>query len=136
MLGQPLDQTFSYDRHTVFVLWHGRVPTVVLPGQLHTGDSVTVRIRAPRSFSLAQVEQVPANHVGDHPPRADPQPCREGPLRRPLSRLGPGEEVAHELKRLLGCSAWAVCELSSSTTNSEPGIALVGSLDDAGVTSS
>jgi len=66
MLGQALDQSFSYDRHTVFVLWHGRVPTVVSPGQLHTGDSVTVRIRAPRSFSLAQVEQVPANHVGDH----------------------------------------------------------------------
>ena len=66
MLGQPLDQTFSYDRHTVFVLWQGRVPTVVSPGQLHTGDRVTVRIRAPRAFSLAQVEQVPANHVGDH----------------------------------------------------------------------
>ncbi|MFL5933979.1 MAG: hypothetical protein ACJ755_08990 [Gaiellaceae bacterium] len=68
MLGQPLDQTFSYDRHTVFVLWQGRVPTVISPGQLHTGDRVTVRIRAPRAFSLAQVEQVPANHVGDHEP--------------------------------------------------------------------
>jgi hypothetical protein len=66
MLGQALDQRFSYDRHTVFVLWQGRVPTVVSPGQLHTGDRVTVRIRAPRSFSLAQVEKVPANHVGDH----------------------------------------------------------------------
>ena len=66
MLGQALDQTFSYDRHTVFVVWQGRVPTVVSPGQVHTGDSVTVRIRAPRSFSLAQVEQVAANHVGDH----------------------------------------------------------------------
>lgn len=68
MLGQPLDQRFSYDRHTVFVMWQGRVPTVVSPGQLHTGDRVTVRIRAPRAFSLAQVEQVPANHVGDHGP--------------------------------------------------------------------
>ncbi|MFL5924159.1 MAG: hypothetical protein ACJ74S_09345 [Gaiellaceae bacterium] len=68
MLGQPLDQTFSYDRHTVFVLWQGRVPTVISPGQLHTGDRVTVRIRAPRAFSLVQVEQVPANHVGDHEP--------------------------------------------------------------------
>lgn len=68
MLGQPLDQTFSYDRHTVFVLGQGRVPTVISPGQLHTGDRVTVRIRAPRAFSLVQVEQVPANHVGDHEP--------------------------------------------------------------------
>jgi hypothetical protein len=66
MLGQPLDQTFSYDRHTVFVLWQHGIPTVVSPGQLHTGDRVTVRIRAPRAFSLAQVEQVPANHIGDH----------------------------------------------------------------------
>lgn len=66
MLGQALDQTFSYDRHTVFVLWQHGVPTVISPGSLHTGDRVTVRIRAPHAFSLAQVEQVPANHVGDH----------------------------------------------------------------------
>jgi hypothetical protein len=66
MLGQALDQTFSYDGHTVFVLWQGRVPTLVSPGQLHPGDRVTVRIRAPHAFSLAQVEAVAANHVGDH----------------------------------------------------------------------
>lgn len=66
MLGQALDQTFSYDGHTVFVVWQGRVPTVVSPGQLHPGDRVTVRIRAPHAFSLAQVEAVAANHVGDH----------------------------------------------------------------------
>ena len=66
MLGQALDQSFSYDRHTVFVVWQHGVPTVVSPGSLHTGDRITVRIRAPHAFSLAQVEQVPANHVGDH----------------------------------------------------------------------
>lgn len=70
MLGQPLDQTFRYDSHTIFVLWQGRVPTVVSPGQLHTGDRISVRIRAPQRFSLAEVEQVPANHVGDHEPAA------------------------------------------------------------------
>jgi hypothetical protein len=70
MLGQPLDQTFRYDGHTIFVLWQGRVPTVISPGQLHVGDSISVRIRAPHAFSLAQVEQVPANHVGDHEPAA------------------------------------------------------------------
>jgi hypothetical protein len=68
MLGQPLDETFHYDAHTVFVLWQGRVPTVISPGQLHAGDHVSVRIRAPRSYSLAQAEQVAANHVGDHEP--------------------------------------------------------------------
>jgi hypothetical protein len=70
MLGQPLDQTFSYDAHTIFVLWHGRVPTVISPGQLGVGDKISVRIRAPRSYSLSQIEQVPANHVGDHEPGA------------------------------------------------------------------
>jgi hypothetical protein len=68
MLGQPLDQTFSYDRHTVFVMWRGGVPTAVSPGALHTGDRITVRIRAPHWFSLAQVEQVPANHIADRQP--------------------------------------------------------------------
>jgi hypothetical protein len=68
MLGQPLNQTFTYDGHTIFVLWHGRVPTVISPSQLRVGDRISVRIRAPGSFALGQVEQVPANHVGDHQP--------------------------------------------------------------------
>jgi hypothetical protein len=70
MLGQPLNELFRYDGHTVFVLWQGRVPTVISPGQLKVGDKISVRIRAPRSFSLAEVEQVPANHIGDHEPGA------------------------------------------------------------------
>jgi hypothetical protein len=70
MLGQPLDESFRYDAHTVFVLWQGRVPTVISPGSLHAGDHISVRIRAPRSYSLAQAEQVAANHVGDHEPAA------------------------------------------------------------------
>jgi hypothetical protein len=68
MLGQPLDQTFSYDGHTVFVLWVNGVPHVISPSQLVVGDRISVRIRAPRAYSLAQVEAVPANHVGDHEP--------------------------------------------------------------------
>ena len=51
-----------------FVLWHGRVPTPISPSQLHAGDRISVRIRAPGAFALGQVEQVPANHVGDHQP--------------------------------------------------------------------
>jgi hypothetical protein len=68
MLGQPINQTFTYDAHTIFVLWHGRVPTPISPSQLGVGDRISVRIRAPGSFALGQVEQVPANHVGDHQP--------------------------------------------------------------------
>ena len=68
MLGQPLNQAFAYDAHTIFVVWQGRVPTVISPSQLRVGDRISVRIRAPGSFAVGQVEQVPANHVGDHQP--------------------------------------------------------------------
>jgi hypothetical protein len=68
MLGQPLDQSFSYGRRTVFVLWQGGVPTVISPSQLRVGDRISVRVRAPRSFSLQQAEQVAAGHIGDHEP--------------------------------------------------------------------
>jgi hypothetical protein len=72
MLGQPLDQSFTYDDGTIFLLWQGRVPTVIGPSQLQAGDRITVRIRASRASTLAQVEATPANHVGDHEP-APPQ---------------------------------------------------------------
>ena len=69
MLGQSaVDQTFSYDNGTIFLLWQGRVPTVTDPSQLKAGDRITVRVRAPRASTLAQVEATPAAHVGDHEP--------------------------------------------------------------------
>ena len=68
MLGQPLDQTFSYDSHTIFVLWQNGIPTVIQPQQMVVGDRISVRIRAPQRYSLGQVEGVPANHVGNHEP--------------------------------------------------------------------
>src|SRR3954466_3306449 len=48
MLGAAVDETFTYDSHTVFVLWQGRVPTVISATQLQAGDRVSVRVRAPR----------------------------------------------------------------------------------------
>jgi hypothetical protein len=68
MLGQSLDQTFSYDDGTIFLLWQGKVPTVIDASQLKAGDRITIRIRAPRVDTLAQVEAVAAAHVGDHEP--------------------------------------------------------------------
>jgi hypothetical protein len=68
MLGQPLDETFSYSRGTVFVLWQGGVPTLISPSQLRVGDRISIRLRAPRGSSLQQAEQVPAGHIGDHEP--------------------------------------------------------------------
>jgi hypothetical protein len=73
MLGQSLDQSFAYDDGTIFLLWQGGTPTVIGPSQLRAGDRITVRIRAPRDSSLAQVEATPAAHVGDHEPAPKPE---------------------------------------------------------------
>jgi hypothetical protein len=68
MLGQAVDQTFSYGRRTVFIRWQGRVPTLISPSQLTVGDRISVRIRARGNSSLAQVEATPANHIAAHEP--------------------------------------------------------------------
>jgi hypothetical protein len=73
MLGQSLDQSFTYDDGTIFLMWQGRVPTVIGPSQLRAGDRITVRIRAPRNATLAEVEAKPAAHVGDHEPAPAPE---------------------------------------------------------------
>ena len=68
LVGQSADQTFSYGDDTIFLLWQGKVPTVIDPSQLKAGDRITIRIRAPFRSSLSQVESTPARHVGDHEP--------------------------------------------------------------------
>jgi hypothetical protein len=68
LLGQSSDQTFTYDDNTIFLLWQGKVPSVIAASQLKAGDRITVRIRAPRLSTLAQIEATPARHVGDHEP--------------------------------------------------------------------
>ena len=73
MLGQSLDQSFTYDDGTIFLMWHSGVPTVIGPSQLQAGDRITVRIRAPRSDTLSQVEATPVAHVGDHEPAPAPE---------------------------------------------------------------
>ena len=68
LLGATGDQTFATGSETIFLLWQGKVPTVIGASQLKTGDRVTVRIRAKAGSSLADVESTPARHVGDHEP--------------------------------------------------------------------
>jgi hypothetical protein len=68
LLGQSVDQTFTYGEDTIFLLWQGKVPSVIDASQLKAGDRITVRIRSPFRSTLAQVEATPANHVGDHEP--------------------------------------------------------------------
>lgn len=72
LIGQSSDQAFSYDANTVFLLWQGKVPSVIDASQLKAGDRITVRIRAPKRSTLAQVEATPAKHVGDHEPANAP----------------------------------------------------------------
>jgi hypothetical protein len=68
MLGQPLDESFSYGNRTIFILWRSGVPSLISPSQLKVGDRISIRIRASRVDSLQQAELVPATHVGDHEP--------------------------------------------------------------------
>ena len=68
MIGQSNQQTFTYGPETIFLLWQGKVPSVIAPSQLTVGERVTIRIRAPRRSTLSQVESTPARHVGEHEP--------------------------------------------------------------------
>jgi hypothetical protein len=68
LIGQSLQQSFTYGPETIFLLWQGKVPTVISASQLTVGDRVTVRIRAPRGSTLSDVESMPAVHIGEHEP--------------------------------------------------------------------
>jgi hypothetical protein len=70
LVGQSADQTFTVGGETIFLLWQGKVPTVIDASKLVVGDKIVVRIRAPKGSSLAQIEATAANHVGDREPAA------------------------------------------------------------------
>ena len=70
MIGQSADQTFTFGGETIFLLWQGKVPTVIDASKLVVGDKIVVRIRAAKGSSLAQVEATAANHIGDREPAA------------------------------------------------------------------
>jgi hypothetical protein len=73
LIGQPSGQTFSFDSHTIVLLWQGKVPTLITPAQLEVGDRFVIRVRADRGASLAEVEATPAAHLADREPaRAAP----------------------------------------------------------------
>lgn len=68
LIGQSSDQSFAFGGDTIFLLWQGKVPTVIDATKLVVGDRIVVRIRAPQRSSLSQVESTPAKHVGDREP--------------------------------------------------------------------
>ena len=68
LIGQSQSQIFTTGGDTIFLLWQGKVPTVIDASKLVVGDRIVVRIRAAAHSSLAQVEAAAANHVGDREP--------------------------------------------------------------------
>jgi hypothetical protein len=68
LVGQSADQSFAVGEDTIFLLWRGKVPTVIDASKLVVGDRIVVRVRAPRGSTLAQVEATAAKHVGDREP--------------------------------------------------------------------
>jgi uncharacterized surface anchored protein len=66
MLGQSVEQTFSYGDATEFLQWTGGVPKVVQADDLDAGDYVRVNVRAPRGSSLDTIESTNAFLIGDH----------------------------------------------------------------------
>ena len=70
LVGSSADQSFTFGENTIFLLWQGKVPTVIDASKLVVGDRIVVRIRAARGASLGEVESTPANHIGDREPAA------------------------------------------------------------------
>jgi hypothetical protein len=70
LIGQSADQTFTFGGETIFLLWQGRVPTVIDASKLVAGDRIVVRIRADKGSTLPQIEATAADHIGDREPAA------------------------------------------------------------------
>ena len=68
LIGAGRAETFTTGEGTIFLLWQGKVPTVIDATKLVVGDRIVVRIRAAAHSSLAQVAATAANHVGDREP--------------------------------------------------------------------
>jgi hypothetical protein len=66
LLGQSSTQTFTTGAQTIFLLWQGKVPTVISSSQLQVGDRVVIRERATKGSTLAQVEASAAKRVAAH----------------------------------------------------------------------
>jgi hypothetical protein len=66
LVGQSSQQTFATGGETIFLLWQGKVPTVIGSSDLKAGDLVVVRVRAAAGSTLAQVTSTAATRVAEH----------------------------------------------------------------------
>ena len=70
LIGQSSTQTFAVGGETIFLVWQGKVPSVIDLAHLTVGDRMVVRIRAPKGSSLADILAKPANRVAAREPKA------------------------------------------------------------------
>ncbi len=71
LIGSSSEQSFTFGAGTIFLLWQGKVPTVIDASKLTIGDRIVVRIRADKGSSLAEVTSTPANKIAERePPQA------------------------------------------------------------------
>jgi hypothetical protein len=68
LVGQSRTQTFAVGDSTIYLLWEGKVPSVIDRSKLTIGDRVVVRIRAAAGSTLAQVASTAAVKVAEHEP--------------------------------------------------------------------
>jgi hypothetical protein len=66
LLGSTRTQTFTVGDSTVFLLWQGKVPTVIELADLKIGAAVAIHVRAKAGSTLSQVEATPAAKVAQH----------------------------------------------------------------------
>jgi hypothetical protein len=66
LLGQSSAQTFATGGTTIFLLWQGKVPTVIDSTQLTVGSRVVIRDRATKNATLADIEASAARRVAEH----------------------------------------------------------------------
>ena len=70
LIGSAGTQTFTVGDSTIFLDWHGKVPTVIGLADLKPGDRVAIHVRAQAGSALSQVEATPAARVAEHEPAA------------------------------------------------------------------
>ena len=66
--GESRTQTFTVGGSTIYLLWQGKVPTLISLSDLKTGDQVAIHVRAEARSTLAQVEATAAVKVAEHEP--------------------------------------------------------------------
>ena len=70
LLGSSHTQTFAVGGSTIYLLWQGKVPTVIDRSDLKVGDKVAIHVRAKAGSTLGQVTGTPAAKVAEHEPAA------------------------------------------------------------------